>query len=207
MEFKGKRKIGIMGGTFDPIHYGHLVLAEEIRNSFSLEKIYFVPVGIPPHKGADCITNKKLRYSMTLLATITNPNFEVSKLEIESEQVSYTINTIKKFISMIDSTQVELFFITGADAIMQIENWKNYDELLKLCNFIGATRPGINEKQLREKIIYLKEKYQANVYLTYIPGLAISSTEIRTRIKEGRNIKYLLPESVESFIYKNNLYK
>ncbi len=103
---------------------------------------------------------------MTLLATITNPNFEVSKLEIESEQVSYTINTIKKFISMIDSNEVELFFITGADAIMQIENWKNYDELLKLCNFIGATRPGINEIQLREKIIYLKEKYHANIYLT-----------------------------------------
>lgn len=203
----GQCKIGIMGGTFDPIHFGHLVLAEEIRNNFGLDKIFFVPVGTPPHKGEYTITDKNLRYSMTLLASMSNPNFEVSKIEIESEEISYTINTIKKIKERLNNNEVEIFFITGADAIMAIETWKDYRELLTLCNFIGATRPGINAEQLEEKISYLRETYGATIHLTHIPGLAISSTDIRNRVKEGRSYKYLLPEAVEAFIIKNDLYR
>jgi len=203
----GRCKIGIMGGTFDPIHFGHLVLAEEIRNNFDLEKIFFVPAGVPPHKGDLNITDKELRYSMTLLASMSNPNFEVSKIEIESEEVSYTINTIKKIKERLKNDDVEIFFITGADAIMDIELWKDYKELLGLCSFIGATRPGINAEHLEKKIAYLRETYNASIHLTRIPGLAISSTDIRNRVKEGRSFKYLLPETVEAFIIKNNLYR
>lgn len=203
----GRCKIGIMGGTFDPIHFGHLVLAEEIRTNFELEKIFFVPVGKPPHKGQSNITNKNLRYSMTMLASMSNPNFEVSKIEIESEEVSYTINTIKKIKERLDNDNIEIFFITGADAVMEIETWKDYRELLTLCSFIGATRPGIDAVQLEAKIAYLRKTYGAKIHITHIPGLAISSTDIRRRIKEGRSFKYLLPEAVESFIIKHNLYK
>ncbi|MBN2899437.1 MAG: nicotinate-nucleotide adenylyltransferase [Clostridia bacterium] len=199
-------KIGIMGGTFDPIHLGHLVLAEEIRYQFGLDKIIFVPVGTPPHKGQDNISDKMLRYDMTRLACMTNPHFEVSKIEIESEAISYTINTIKKIKALVHSEHVEMFFITGADAIMSIESWKDYEELLSLCSFIGATRPGIHVEHLEEKIEHLKAHYGAKIYLTHIPGLAISSTDIRNRIREGRSIKYLLPESVEQFILDNHLY-
>ncbi len=199
------KKIGLMGGTFDPIHYGHLVLAEQIRTQFKLDMVYFIPVGIPPHKQNKNISSSKDRYFMTVLATITNPNFAVSKIEIEDDKVSYTVNTIKKFQAEIEK-DAELYFITGADAIYELETWKNVEELLGLCNFIGASRPGIDREKLQEKISVLNEKYNANIIETTVPALAISSTDIRERIKEGKSIKYIVPESVEYYIHKNNLY-
>lgn len=199
------KKVGIMGGTFDPIHNGHLVLAEQIRTQFNLEKVIFIPAGIPPHKQELNITSSKHRYFMTLLATITNPHFEVSKIEIAEEKISYTINTIKKLKETFDSN-TEMFFITGADALYELETWKNIEELLKLCNFIAATRPGIDEKKLRDKIDYLNKIYNAQIIVTSVPALAISSTDIRERIRHGKSIKYIVPESVEYYIYKNKLY-
>lgn len=199
------KKIGLMGGTFDPIHYGHLVLAEQVRTRFSLDMIYFIPVGIPPHKQEKKISCSKDRYFMTLLGTITNPYFEVSKIEIEDNNTSYTVNTIKKFKKIIDNNS-ELYFITGADAIYELETWKNVKELLGLCNFIAASRPGIDKSKLKEKIKILNEKYNGRIIETSVPALAISSTDIRDRIKKGKSIKYIVPESVEHYIYKNNLY-
>lgn len=199
------RKIGIMGGTFDPIHYGHLVLAEQIRTQFDLEKILFIPAGIPPHKQDMDITSSKHRYFMTLLATITNPAFEVSKIEIEEESISYTVNTIRKLKSIYRNA--ELYFITGADALYELDTWNDLDNLLKMCNFIAATRPGIDNKILVEKKEYFNNKYDANIIITAVPALAISSTDIRNRIKDGESIKYIVPESVEYYIYKNGLYK
>ncbi|WP_432664246.1 nicotinate-nucleotide adenylyltransferase [Wukongibacter baidiensis] len=199
------KKIGLMGGTFDPIHYGHLVLAEQIRTQFNLDMVYFIPVGIPAHKQGKNISSSNDRYFMTLLATITNPNFEVSKIEIEDNNISYTVNTIKKFKDKIDC-DAELYFITGADAVYELETWRNVKELLTLCNFIAASRPGIDEKKLKEKITELNEKYDANILVTSVPALAISSTDIRKRIGLGESIKYIIPESVEYYIYKNRLY-
>lgn len=199
------KKIGLMGGTFDPIHYGHLVLAEQVRTRFNLDMIYFIPVGIPPHKQEKKISCSKDRYFMTLLGTITNPYFEVSKIEIEDNNTSYTVNTIKKFKKIIDNNS-ELYFITGADAIYELETWKNVKELLGLCNFIAASRPGIDKSKLKEKIKILNEKYNGRIIETSVPALAISSTDIRDRIKKGKSIKYIVPESVEHYIYKNNLY-
>lgn len=202
---KELRKVGIMGGTFDPIHFGHLVIAEEIRCEYHLEKILFIPAGIPPHKSDFKVSECKHRYFMTLLATITNPYFEVSKIEIDSEEVSYTINTIKK-LKEIYQENTELYFITGADAICELDTWKNVGELLQMVNFIAATRPGLDSEFVDERIKELQTKYKAYIRKINVPALAISSTEIRNKVKEQQSIKYLLPESVEYYIYKHNLY-
>lgn len=199
------KRIGIMGGTFDPIHYGHLVLAEEVLNEFSLDKIYFIPVGKAPHKDEEK-ADKDMRFQMVQLATITNSNFRALRIEIDSEEVSYTINTIEK-LKCGENKDDELFFITGADAIIQLDSWMRFKELFSMCGFIAATRPGIDYKNVLEKIEYLKEEYGAKIYPIEVPALDISSTEIRDRVRDDRSIKYLVPESVEAYIKKNNLYK
>ncbi len=201
-----KLKIGIMGGTFDPIHFGHLVLAEHVRSQYDLDKIIFVPAGTPPHKRKFSASESENRKYMTVLATITNPNFTVSSLEIEDDEISYTINTIRKLKEEYGST-AELFFITGADALLNIETWKDYQELLHQCHFIAGTRPGNDNTELQEKVVYLIKAYKANINLFKVPALAISSTDIRNRVLTGQSIKYLVPEGVEQYIYKKELYK
>ncbi|KXG77041.1 nicotinate-nucleotide adenylyltransferase [Thermotalea metallivorans] len=199
-------RIALMGGTFDPIHHGHLVIAEQIRCEYHLDKVVFIPAGIPPHKSNLQVADAKHRYFMTLLATVTNPYFEVSKIEIEDDQVSYTIHTIKK-LKKIYPENTELYFITGADAICDLDTWKDVKELLHLCNFIAATRPGLESPLIDEKIEELQSKYEAKIRKMDVPALAISSTDIRRRRKAGQSIKYLVPEPVEYYIYKNGLYR
>ena len=203
---EGGCRFGIMGGSFDPIHYGHLMLAEQIRTQFHLDKVYFIPVGNAPHKESGFMTDKMQRYEMTVLATMTNPGFAVSRIEIDSDTVSYTINTVKKLKEQLDPEDT-LYFITGADAVIELETWMNYKELLSICKFIGATRPGIDRSKLEGKIGELKQLYGADISITTVPALAISSTDIRERVQTKQSIRYLLPESVEHYIYKKNLYK
>ena len=202
---KELNRVGIMGGTFDPIHFGHLVIAEQIRCEYNLEKVLFVPAGIPPHKSDLKVSESKHRYFMTLLATITNPYFEVSKIEMDNDEISYTINTIKK-LKEIYQKDTELYFITGADAFCELDTWKNVGELLGLANFIAATRPGLDTDYVDDKINELQANYDAYIRRVNVPALAISSTDIRNKVKEHQSIKYLLPESVEYYIYKHNLY-
>ncbi|KPU28361.1 nicotinate-nucleotide adenylyltransferase [Caloranaerobacter sp. TR13] len=194
-----------MGGTFDPIHIGHLVIAEEIRNEFELDKVIFIPAGNPPHKDNKKITSARHRYIMTLLATISNPYFEVSTIEIEKKETTYTIDTIKMLRKVCNNA--ELYFITGADSIFELHTWKSIGELLKLCNFIAATRPGFEMAKLESKIQEIKNEYGVEIYTTMVTSLQISSTEIRDRIRDGKTIKYLVPETVERYIYKNKLYR
>lgn len=203
---EGGCRFGIMGGSFDPIHYGHLMLAEQIRTQFHLDKVYFIPVGNAPHKAAGHMTDKMDRYEMTVLATMNNPGFSVSRIEIDSDTVSYTINTVKKLKEKLEKEDT-LYFITGADAIIELETWKNFKELLGICKFIGATRPGIDTSKMIQKIDELKVNYGADISITMVPALAISSTDIRERVGDGQSIKYLLPEPVEQYIYEKNLYK
>ncbi|SHI50427.1 nicotinate-nucleotide adenylyltransferase [Geosporobacter subterraneus DSM 17957] len=205
-ENRDLKRIGIMGGTFDPIHYGHLVIAEQIRCEYRLDKILFIPAGNPPHKLNTDVSSSRHRYFMTLLATVTNPFFEVSKIEMEGEEISYTIHTLTK-LKKIFSEDVKLFFITGADAICDIENWKDVEILVTMCDFIAATRPGLESPDLEEKIRQLQCKYNSSIRKIDVPALAISSTDIRCRVREGQSIKYLLPESVEYYIYKHGLYR
>lgn len=203
---EGGCRFGIMGGSFDPIHYGHLMLAEQIRTQFHLDKVYFIPVGNAPHKAAGHMTDKMDRYEMTVLATMNNPGFSVSRIEIDSDTVSYTINTVKKLKEKLEKEDT-LYFITGADAIIELETWKNFKALLGICKFIGATRPGIDTSKMIQKIDELKVNYGADISITTVPALAISSTDIRERVGDGQSIKYLLPEPVEQYIYEKNLYK
>ncbi len=202
---KQYKKLGIMGGTFDPIHYGHLVLAEQVRCEYNLDKVLFIPAGKPPHKKDRKITENMHRYFMTLLATMNNPFFDVSPIEIEDDKVSYTIHTIQKLKEIYDK-DTELYFITGADAICDLETWKDVEILLKLCKFIAGTRPGHSTKDITEKIQELERKYNSYIRRMDSPALAISSTDIRKKVKAGQSIRYLLPEAVEYYIYKNGLY-
>ncbi|MCG0275546.1 MAG: nicotinate-nucleotide adenylyltransferase [Thermosediminibacteraceae bacterium] len=201
-----KKRVGIMGGTFDPIHFGHLVTAEEARINFQLDKVVFVPTGNPPHKKDYKVTDAEHRYLMTALATNSNPYFEVSRVEIEREGYSYTVDTLRQLIEFY-GPDTSLFFISGADAVLDILTWKNIKDVLDICTFIAATRPGYPVAQLKSKLAEIKKLYGKDVYLLEVTAMAISSTEIRKRIREGRSIKYLIPESVEAYILKNGLYR
>lgn len=200
------RKIGIMGGTFDPIHYGHLMLAEQIRTSFHLDEVIFIPVGKAPHKTLSNAAQKDQRFEMVKLAVASNPYFSLSDIEIKQSGTTYTIDTITELQSQM-SKEDELFFITGADAILLLESWKDYQSLVKKVKFIGATRPGYEKEVLEEKIRALHAKYGAQIELSVVPALAISSTDIRDRVYAEKSIKYLLPEVVENYIHENFLYK
>lgn len=186
-----------MGGTFNPIHHGHLVAAEVAREEFSLEKVIFVPTCIPPHKDTTGIAPPMDRYEMVRLAIMGNPYFEPSDMEIKRGGRSYTQDTLKEFKAIYKNT--EFYFITGADALRELHTWKNIDELPRLCKFIAVSRPGYS--------LHIDERFKDTTYLLEIPALAISSSEIRTRIKNGRSVRYLVPEKVEEYIINNGLYR
>ncbi|WP_027338627.1 nicotinate-nucleotide adenylyltransferase [Halonatronum saccharophilum] len=197
-----KKGIGIMGGTFDPIHNGHLLTAQCAAYQHNLEKVIFVPSGNPPHKTEKKITDAQERYVMALLATMSNPIFDVSRIEIDREGLSYTVDTVREFKKIYPDRKI--YFITGADAILEIFTWKNPEKLLEETEFIAASRPGYCLSQLGQKIY---DSYRETIHPLQIPGLAISSTDIRARVEEGRPIKYQLPESIEAYIKKHNLYR
>lgn len=199
-------RIGVMGGSFDPIHYGHLVLAEEVRQHFNLDRVIFIPVGKAPHKSVYKMAHEDIRFEMVQLAIADNPYFEVSRMEIDSEGTSYTVHTLEKMKAMFGN-RAKLYFITGADTLLDLENWYQVDKVLKLCTFVGATRPGYVSEALTEKAEALRIQFDAEIELIAIPGLAISSTEIRDRLKKGVTVKYLLPDSVERFILREAVYE
>ena len=198
-------KIGIMGGTFDPVHIGHIIIAEESRVNFDLDKIIFVPTGEPPHKNLKNVTSAKDRYEMTLLSIMHNPYFYISDIEIKREGLTYTIDTIRYFKKRYPKS--EIFFIIGADSLINIDKWKNSEELLRESKFIVAKRVGIEYSLLEERINEINDKYSKIVFSVTTPYIDISSTDIRKRVKNGENIKYYLPLDVEAYIKKNRLYR
>lgn len=199
------RRLGIMGGTFDPIHYGHLVTAEVARVKFHLDVVVFVPSGVPPHKHGVEISPGRDRYMMTVLATATNPHFEVSRIEMDRPGPSYTVDTISEFRRRC-RPDAQLFFITGADAAVEIFTWKDAHEILRMCAFIVATRPGYCTTRLEAELERARAVSTHGIFVVEVPALAISSTDIRSRVREGDPIRYLLPESVENYIRKAGLY-
>ncbi|AHM56462.1 nicotinate-nucleotide adenylyltransferase NadD [Peptoclostridium acidaminophilum DSM 3953] len=201
----GADRIGIMGGTFDPIHNGHLAMAEAVREAFSLDRVLFIPSGKPPHKRRSEIADKQHRYNMTVLATNSNNAFEVSPVEVEREQLSYTVDTLK--ILKEEYKDSEIFLVMGADALCDIESWSRVDELLKLCRVVGATRPGIDIDEFKREIEKIQRQFNVQILHVHVPSLDISSTDIRERAKRGSSIKYLIPEEVEKYIYKYKLYR
>ncbi len=192
-----------MGGTFDPIHYGHLLAAEEARFRFNLKQVIFIPSGVPPHKKPHEVTTAEHRYAMTVLATASNPCFVVSRIEIDRKGPSYAVDTVK-ILRQQFGEGVELFLIIGLDAALEILTWKNHHELIRLCQFITVTRPGYDVKKLHE---YLPHHYLERINLLSMPGIDISSTMIRERVQKNETIRYLTPDSVCDYIAKHGLYK
>lgn len=199
---------GIMGGAFDPIHYGHLVTAEEALSQFNLDKIIFMPTGQPPHKEARKMVVAEERYLMTVMATASHPNFSVSRYEIDKPAPSYTIDTVMA-IKRSTAPSSKLFFITGADAVLEILTWKDPDKLAQYCSFIAATRPGYDLSKLELTLKDFKKKGTEfpDVHLMEVPALAISSTDIRLRVKEERPITFLLPQAIANYIKKEKFYQ
>lgn len=185
-----------MGGTFDPIHHGHLVAASEVRHWFGLDEVMFVPTGQPWQKDERAVTPAEDRYLMTVIATASNPSFSVSRVDIDRPGLTYTVDTLRDLRAERDDT--DLFFITGADALEQILSWHNYDELFELAHFVGCTRPGH-----RLTDVGLPE---GKVTLVEVPALAISSSECRERVRAGEPVWYLVPEGIVQYINKRGLY-
>jgi len=198
-----------MGGTFNPIHHGHLVTAQEALSQFKLDIVIFIPTGSPPHKKENGIATAEDRYIMTVIATSSNSNFFVSRIEIDRKGKSYTIDTVRQLKKIYGKDSL-LYFITGADAILEILTWKNTNEIVSLCKFIAATRPGYNLarlEDLKKKLFRSKADANEKIFVMEIPALSISSTDIRNRVKNNRPIDYLLPEGVSNYILKHGLYK
>jgi nicotinate-nucleotide adenylyltransferase len=195
------RRVGIMGGTFDPIHYGHLVTAEEAVMQFALDEVVFVPTGNPWMKADRPVSPTEDRYLMTVVATASNPRFSVSRAEIDREGPTYTVDTLRQLAD--DHPDAELYFITGADAMLEIFDWKDPEEVLSLAHFIAATRPGYDLARFEAAA----PTHHPKVSTMDIPALAISSSDIRARVHEGRAIRYLLPDGVRSYIEKQGLYR
>jgi nicotinate-nucleotide adenylyltransferase len=191
-----------MGGTFDPVHHGHLVTAEEAFWQFGLDQVVFVPTGQPWMKDHPKVSPPEDRYLMTVIATSPNPHFTVSRQEIEREGPTYTVDTLRALRAQ-HGEDTELFFITGADAMLEIFHWKDPEEVLALAHFIAATRPGYEIARFEAEA----PTRHPNVSVMIVPALAISSTDIRSRIGEGRPIRYLVPEGVKTYIDKAGLYR
>ncbi len=188
-------KIGILGGTFNPVHIGHLILAEEAAGKLKLDKVIFMPVYIPPHKNSPDLIEAEHRYQMCILATKNNPNFEVSKLEIEREGKSYSVETLKELRKKYGK-DVQLFFLTGSDSLKELFSWKDVDDIFKLSQFVVAQRPG-----------YPIERLPEEVKVVLITPIEVSSSLIRQRIKEEKSIRYLVPDEVRDYIIGHKLYK
>ncbi len=191
-------RLGVMGGTFDPIHHGHLVAASEVTSLFHLDEVVFVPTGQPWQKPAEEVTVAEDRYLMTVIATASNPRFHVSRIDIDRGGPTYTIDTLRE-LHRERGAVTDLFFITGADALGNILTWRDADELFKLAHFIGCTRPGhrLTDPGLPD----------GQVSLVEIPALAISSTDCRERVRRGEPIWYLVPDGIVQYINKRGLYR
>lgn len=196
-EGKTRPSIGVMGGTFDPIHHGHLVAASEVMDVFALDQVVFVPTQMQPFKAGRRVTSAEHRYLMTVIATASNNRFAVSRVDIDRGGTTYTIDTLNDLHSQ--RPDADLFFITGADALEQILTWKDVDQLFDLAHFVGVTRPGheLNASGLPASSVSLLE----------VPAMAISSSDCRARVNAGKPVWYLVPDGVVQYIDKYGLYR
>lgn len=199
-----KKKIGLLGGSFNPIHTGHLLLAESARDQFKLDRVLFIPTGNNPFKLSQDEIPRDHRLKMVELAIENNQYFEVLRHEIDQSGITYTIDTVtavkKKY------PHCDFYFIAGADLMFEITLWKGAPELLKSVQFITTFRPGYSHEKLDARIDELEEIYDATIHKLYATEMDIASSDIRARIKNGYSIRYLMPESVETYIYQQRLY-
>jgi len=192
-------KIGVMGGTFNPIHLAHLISAEQIRQSLALDQVLFIPSARPPHKPPDGIVVPEHRYQMTKIAIADNPHFSVSRIEIDRQGPSYAIQTVRDLQDYYDSN-CELTWIIGTDSLIEFKIWKDYDQLLNMCQFIAITRPRYPLSAVPPDII-------KRVKTIKIPLMQIAATDIRRYIQSGQSIRYLVPPAVVDYIQQHQLYR
>ncbi len=218
MKRTGKRRIGLFGGTFNPIHLGHLRGAEEIREAFRLDGVIFIPSAIPPHKAMEEIIDARHRLEMVRLAIASNPYFSISDIELSRSGKSYTIDTLRHFRERCADS---LFFILGGDAFVEIETWKDFQNLFTLCHFIVMARPGFQKTPLANRLPgALSSAFQPDVEaMTWVHSsghrlvfkeisfLDISSTKVRELIERGESVRYLIPPETETYIHQHGLYR
>ena len=194
-------RVGVMGGTFDPVHHGHLVAASEVAHRFALDEVVFVPTGQPWQKDDRHVSPPEDRYLMTVIATASDPRFRVSRVDVDREGPTYTVDTLRDLAAeyAASSVDAELFFITGADALASIASWRDSDEVLGLAHFVGVTRPG--------HTLTAHGLPEGSVTLVEVPALAISSTDCRERVAAGAPIRYLVPDGVLEYVAKRGLYR
>ncbi|HEY0952394.1 nicotinate-nucleotide adenylyltransferase [Nocardioides sp.] len=193
------RRVGVMGGTFDPIHHGHLVAASEVQAWFDLDEVLFVPTGDPWQKSHRVVSPAEHRYLMTVIATAANPRFSVSRVDIDRQGPTYTIDTLRDLRAQLPDD--ELYFITGVDALAEIFTWRAAEELFELAQFVGCTRPGYTMDEAALATIPADR-----VTIVEIPALAISSSDCRKRKQRGEPVWYLVPDGVVQYIAKYDLY-
>lgn len=198
------KKYGIFGGSFNPIHYGHLMICEYIKDEMGLDKVIFIPTGNPPHK--DLVVSAKDRYEMVRLAISPNPDFEISDIETTRVKMSYTVDTIRELKKIY--REEKLYFLIGLDSIFQLKTWMKIGDLSKEIEFVVALRPGyINKEEINREIDFLRENFGTKVNLINTPLYEISSTDLRDRIREGKSLRYLIPKKVLDYIEESGFYK
>ncbi len=190
---------GLLGGTFDPIHNGHLIVAEAVRSDFNLDRIFFIPAAVPPHKDSRELSPENHRLEMVHRAIMGNEHFKVSDFELKSCGISYTINTIKWFKQSSSYRNDQFFLIIGADSLLDFHTWKDPEEIFNTIKIIVMKRPGFD-------IDNVKSEFRNRVIVADVPMIEISSTNIRKRVREGKSIRYLVPEKVEEYIKMKRLY-
>lgn len=200
-----KGKTGIFGGTFNPIHNGHLIIAESVREQFGLDKVLFIPSGQPPHKRDPEVAGPERRFEMVQLAIGSNPCFEASRMEIDRAGFTYTVNTLQELRAEYGS-ETDLYFIIGADIVPELVTWKDFMRVFELCEFIAVLRPGFDKEAFNREIGRIVENYGAVIHTVDARLIDISSTEIREKNSAGESIRYLVPDGVREYIDKEGLY-
>ena len=198
------KKYGIFGGSFNPIHYGHLMICEYIKEEMGLDKVIFIPTGNPPHK--DLGVSAEDRYEMVRLAISPNPDFEISDIETTRVNLSYTVDTIRELKKIYK--EEKLYFLIGLDSLFQLKTWKKIGDLSQEIEFVVALRPGyIDKEEINNEIDFLRESFGTRINLIKTPLYEISSTDLRDRIHEGKSLRYLIPKKVLDYIEESGFYK
>ncbi|WZL78475.1 nicotinate-nucleotide adenylyltransferase [Eubacteriales bacterium mix99] len=199
------RKTGILGGTFDPVHIGHLFIAEAARDAYGLDRVLFLPTGDPPHKKASHLASGRDRINMLRAALRDNPSFQVDDMEVAREGTTYTIDSLKELKERYPEDF--LYFIIGGDTLLELKTWKDFCSVAGLCSFIAYHRPGYEREELAEEAERLAGIYHADICFAEGPGLDISSKYIRHRMERNQTVRYLVPKTVEDYIAEHHLYR
>lgn len=203
-DFRSCDKVAVIGGAFDPIHYGHLAAAQTVYENFYVDRVVLMPLGDAPHKNMSSTTADE-RFKMVMAAVSDNPAFAVSDMEIRRSGKTYTVDTVEQIKSI--NPNIDIYFVMGADELESIDTWRQPQKIFSLCRVIAVSRPGYNTEGLIRKIDEVKKKYKGEAYFLEIPSLDISSSDLRKKIKDGKSVKYLMPKEAEKYIIEHDLYK